>query len=73
MGHTPLRATSGGDAPRLERPFLEALGGTTRETVMGLVRELPIAEMLADRIVDGCVAIAAEAEAEAVASAARKG
>ena len=58
-----------GDARALERRFLEALGGTTRETVMALVRELPMTELIVDRIIDSCRRRASVAEAEAAAAA----
>ena len=41
----------------LVRSFLEALGRTTREVVIELVRELPVAEVLADALCDGATAL----------------
>ena len=42
-----------------DRPFLEALGATTPDVIVELVRELPIAELLADALLDGAAALTA--------------
>jgi hypothetical protein len=53
-------AAAGLEAERgMGRPFLEALGATTQDVIVELVRELPIAELLADALLDGAAALPA--------------
>ena len=59
----PLPAESAAEVGARERAFFEALGGTTRESVMALLRDGPLEELLVDAIVDGCVGVAKEAAA----------
>ena len=59
----PLPAESAAEVGARERAFFEALGGTTRESVMALLRDGPLEELLVDAIVDGCVDVAKEAAA----------
>ena len=69
-----LRKQEGGDAPATERSFAQALGARgNRQIILALIREVPIADMLAEMIWRGAEVLNTETQAAHAPSTASRG